>query len=800
MALFKKSNNILKFRRPASLWGAMWREGLPTGNGNIGCSVYGGAGYDTIIINHNDLWWQGHTGVLPDVSDKIKTTKTALNNGNFAEAEKTLSKALMVKSYRPQLSYPLPLCDLKVTMPIEKMVKDYSRSVNLENGEVNVNFKDKNTRFDRSLFVSRVNDTICYQITKSGPKPIDCNLKLVLHDKFYNRAPNGITQVNDSVDFRAEKGYMFFSIRSDMGTDYGAVARVMHVGGSIVCDEDDGISVNGADRVMVFIKVFIESQKEKEFDEIKRELSLIKLTYEKMLKEHSQLHSKLFGCTELSLNTKPVEYVDDLVSKTFEGELPISLMEKLYNFGRYLFVCSTSNEGQPCNPYGLFNGDYKAVDSTRNNYFQVQRLYNFAFNGGLTQLVLPLLKQFYNNMDDYKKNATRLYNCKGIYVPSLQAPGSGLLGSVEPGVILNFNVASFISQMFYEYYLHTEDVKFLKEYGLEFIQETAFFYEDLFKLNKTTKYFESPLGYSAYNTPKNYLGKNKDPLCIASNCTVDFMCAKQIFSILVDIGKVAGLDEEEIAKWQDMITKIPDVSVDEDGLIKEYNSSAFVTNNNAPYIPHLFPYCVGELALDSQREYEKLVSTTARARFNNSRNLFTSGNLINIAVALATTGESSAAYEVLEILAQNFISNNLVFYNTDWRGMGVGRDERWAAYSIDKNTAFSMVMQNMFLNCNKKQLTLFKNLPQAFRKGYINGLTLAGGIKADLEFNRLKGVAKLKLRCPRNINISLSLPDGTTKVKGLEPTLVDLEKLKANISLQGNKTLALQIKWQNKIQ
>ena len=82
-----KNNNVLKFRRPASLWGAMWREGLPTGNGTVGCSVYGGAGYDTIVINHNDLWWQGHTGVLPDVSDKIKTTKTALNNGHFEEAE-----------------------------------------------------------------------------------------------------------------------------------------------------------------------------------------------------------------------------------------------------------------------------------------------------------------------------------------------------------------------------------------------------------------------------------------------------------------------------------------------------------------------------------------------------------------------------------------------------------------------------------------------------------------------------------------------------------------------------------------
>ena len=30
MAVIKK-NNTLKFKRPASLWGAMWKEGLPTG-------------------------------------------------------------------------------------------------------------------------------------------------------------------------------------------------------------------------------------------------------------------------------------------------------------------------------------------------------------------------------------------------------------------------------------------------------------------------------------------------------------------------------------------------------------------------------------------------------------------------------------------------------------------------------------------------------------------------------------------------------------------------------------------------
>jgi alpha-L-fucosidase 2 len=268
---------------------------------------------------------------LPDISDKIKTVKTNINNGNYAEAEKILPKALMVKSYRPQLSYPLPLCDLKVTMPIEKMVKEYYRSVNMDNGEVTVSFKDKNTRFERNLFVSRVNDLICYQISKSGQKTIDCNFKFDLHDKFNNRGPGGITQVNDDFEFAASKGYMTYSARSDNGTDYGVVARVINVGGSVTCGED-GIEVKGADKVTLFAKVYIDSQKDREEESIKKELSMIKLTYEKLLKEHASFHSKLMNIGSLSLNAKQESYVDELIDKTVNGELPTALLERLYKY------------------------------------------------------------------------------------------------------------------------------------------------------------------------------------------------------------------------------------------------------------------------------------------------------------------------------------------------------------------------------------------------------------------------------------------------------------------------------------
>lgn len=799
MAILKKSQKVLKFRTPATLWGAMWREGLPTGNGTIGASVLGGAGFDTITINHNDLWWHGKTGVLPDVSDKLRGTKTALQNENYVDAQNVLLNALIAKSYRPQPSYPLPVCDLKVEMDIEKKVTDYSRSVNMENGEVSVSFKDKNTRFDRNLFISRANDTVFMQITKAGSKQISCSLKLDLHDKFYNRTPNAIAEVPDNYESKAEqRGYFYFSCRNSNGTDYGAVAKVVLNGGSFSVKEDGTFAIKNADKVLVMIKVFVEGQKEKDIQSLKDELSLIKLPYEKLLREHANIHNKLFNTCTISLNAQDVEYVDDLLVKAKEGNVPNDLIEKLYHYGRYLFICSAPVGEVGAHPYGLFNGDYRAVDSTRNNYLQAQNLYNFAFNGNIPQLVLPLLKQYYNNIDDYKKNATRLFNCRGIFIPTYEAPESGLLGSVTCHDVLNFNVAAYVCQMFYEYYLHTDDVKFLKETALEFFVETATFYEDLLKLNKTTKTFESLISY-AENTPINCLGKSEE-VHIASNAVADFVCANQVFSILTEVGKVAGLDEEDIKKWEDLATKLPSYEIDDAGVIKEFNSNLFETNNNLPGVAHLFPYNVGAVAIPSRKDFEKSIANTAKVRLANSRGNLTAQNILNLAISLASTGDSAASMEALQLLIQNFTTKNLVFANTDWTGMGISKNDRWAAYSITNNTGLCLALQNMFVNSNKTTINLFKNIAPEINKINVQGLVLDNQIRVDMEINRRRGVLKLKLKAPKANNVKLFLPEGVRKVKGIDINLVDLEnQVINNLNLPGNKAVNLKISWSNKI-
>lgn len=794
--MFRKSKNVLKFITPANSFDARWREGLPTGNGTVGVNVLGSASREVIVINHADLWWQGNTGVLPDVSDKIKNINKNLEVSSYREAETVLTNALNAKNYKPECAYPLPVCDFIVNTPVENTVTEYERAVNLESGEVNVSYKDRGAKFDRNIFVSRVNNTICYELTSSASKKVTCDFTLNVHDTTLNRTANFENfEVNIKGNTKTDKDYIVFAARNDDGTDFGCVAKVLCVGG-VLTKTIDKFAVKGADKVLVLAKVFVLSQKEKAIAELEEELSLIKLPYDKMLKEHTAIHSKFINSCEINLFGEVEDNGNIAYLNAKAGNVNNGLIEKMYLFGKHLFACSYGNR---INPTGLFNGDYKAYRSTIDNYLQLQRMFAFTYKANLSKTLLPIFDKFYDNMDDYKKTSTRLFGRKGIVIPSLEAPESGLPGSTVPAVVMNSNVAAYVCSMIYQYYLQTEDIDFIKEKGYEIVEETALFYEDHFKENKTTKTLESPFGYSPFNTPSNIASKTDDNFSIASNCVADFVCAEYVFNILIQFAIILNKDDKEIERWQKLLDKIPDVGVDKNGYIKEYNSNVFETNNESPYIPHLFPYNIGFKPIESRKDYEELVANTIKFRYKNCFGKFNSSTLIDMATALATCGDANGSYEVLTTLIKNFLTSNLVLSSGDNTGMGVGEYEPWTSFEIDKNIGVVACLQNMFVNSNKNNISLFRSLPQEFNKGTVTNLILNNQIKVDLDFNLKRGVVKLKLKSPRNATVNLTLPEGFKKQKGIDPNIVDSQNGVVNgLSLQANKILNIKIMFKNK--
>lgn len=765
MVNIRKSKNALKFNKPASWWGSTWREALPTGNGVIGASVYGGTGEDVIMINHGDLRWQGHVGVMQDVADKLSSVRKRLDENNPAMAQNILSDALIKKNYRPIPSFPLPLCDFKVSVPVDKGVKEYSRIINMENGEVSVVYKKGATKYERSVFVSRAKNLVCYEITKAGKDSIDVNFSLDLHDKFNARTPISVSKLPDNVNVKYENFFMYFSARSDSGADFGVVARINHFGGSQVVDPQTGITIKGAEKVLVLISPFIESQREKEWKSRKTELTGIKFTYDKLIKEHTALHNKLFNSVELDFDADGRDLpVDRVIDDVFtSGDMPVSLLEKLWAYGRYLLICGSTAVGQPIPPYGLWCGDYKAPASEIDASGSLQAMYKQVFAGNLCDYVNSIYNYYTTVYDDLKKNASRLYGARGIMIPAVVAHGTGSLGSVDSGVIHFTAGAGWISSFFFDYYQYTQDEKFLKSKAMPFMKDVAVFYEEFLKLNDG-KYEASP-SYSPGTTPGNYAPVMTE-LKVAKNSTVDFAVVRELLQNLIKGSKITGQYASDVKKWEDMLKAIPSYSINSDGSVSEYCDENFTDNPKATSNAMFYPVYPGTEVLADYPDLIKAFSVTAHKKLDTARSSFTSQTLAGYANIFARTGEGDDAYDVITKMIRSMSMQNLIFATNDWRGMGIGKQDVWAPYSIEANLGVTGAVQEMLVRSDSDKIAILPALPKIIEKGSVSGFQTALGVEVALVWNSRKGVVNIKLKARKGKTIALRLPNGASYKAG----------------------------------
>ena len=256
-------NNTLTMNYPASWWKSKWREAMPSGNGKIGAGVYGSIHDERILLTHEDLWWKGKTMEMPDVSGKLPEVRSLLFEGKAEMADRILADSLKESGYKPEISCPLPLGDLKIKMPVKNGFKNYSRSLNMENGEVCVQWQDGETAYKRCLFVSRTEDMVVLEISKDGPGRIESEIALNLHDFTDVRKPEFIKGHNlkEKKEVVTEPGYIYYASQNEDGKDFGAVARVMNEDGEMKCTAK-GINISNSNYVLVYIKLFVKGEKE----------------------------------------------------------------------------------------------------------------------------------------------------------------------------------------------------------------------------------------------------------------------------------------------------------------------------------------------------------------------------------------------------------------------------------------------------------------------------------------------------------------------------------------------------------
>ncbi len=754
---------ILRCDFPAGWHGEMWREALPAGNGEYGASVYGGVHEETIMLTHSHLWWKSNTPPLPDISDKLPQVRRLLLGNEPFKADKILSDRLQELSYNPQVAFPLPLCDLSVVMDNEFAFSNYERSLDMHSGEISVCWEDGNKSYSRRLFVSRSDNVIVYNIAEKNEIEFNCELSLKHHD--ISDIPKHITDIESYlptvIEYSCVGEFLTFIAQKDDGEYYGCVAKILSDAKSDF--QDAKLIIKGVANITVLIKLFVGDLSH--VAKLKRSLQSISDNYDTLLEKNKESHGRLMSAATLNLFSGTKNTSNEmLLREAFKDKMSLEMIEKMWNYGRYLLISSSKTDGLPCHLYGLWCGSYEGYWAFNMANENLQMIYWHALSGNMSELLLAVFNYVDTMIDDFKTNAKKLFGCRGIYIPAPTTPESGLLKIIYPHIIHYTAAAGWIAQHYYDYYLFTKDITFLKERALPFMEQVALFYEDFLIEDEHGRLMAIPSN-SPENTPGNYWdGKDGMGQLMETtiNSTMDIAIIKELLSNIITGANICGMYKEKVEVWETMLDKLPKYEINEDGAIKEWIHEFYIDNYRHRHQSHCYPLFPGnEIHEETHPELYKAFVTAIDKRLCIGLNQQSGWSLVHMANNYTRMKKGNSALECLNNMAKSCVVSNFFTLHNDWRKMGIGvQTPIEAPVQLDANMGFSAAINEMLVQSFADNISILPALPDFLQKGSVTNLLTRCAVSVSISWDRHSGRVEVLLNAnKRSCKVNILFPN-----------------------------------------
>lgn len=756
MDKINKNRHTLVMKYPSTWWHDNWREGLVSGNGVVGANVYGGTKTETVMLSHSDLWHAGRQDDLPDVSDCLLKTRQQMDAGNFKEASWILTNALKDKNYKTTLSKPFAMADFKSTITPKQGFSEYLRAVNMKTGEVSSQWYDGDTFIKRDLFVSRADDVVVYR-TQASCNTIDIKFELDKHKSFKKIEPECCKKIDDSKKIAAYDGYMTYSAINDDGQEYGLMVKIIAPRAQITTD-DVSVKVLNTNDVLVLIKLFVGEPAEAKLQQIKAELELLTYDYAMLLSRHRKIHQKLYSSASLKLGKMESKSNEELLLEAYSQNSSNELIEKMWRFGRYLFISGTDEKSKPFPLYGLWGGDYQLMWSHNMANENTQMIYWHSNVGNLVALNKALFRYYNDKLPQFKLNAKHLFGCNGIYMTAGTTPNISAPNQVVP-VIMNWvGAAAWIAQHYYSHYCYTKDLDYLKETALPFMIEVANFYEDFITYydDGTIKLYPS---VSPENTPSNFMPPQgvqmAHPMPTTINSTIDIALIKEFFTNMLQLQQQLDLYSERKPVWEKIIASIPQYKINGDGAIREWQNELFEDRYDHRHLSHIYPVFPGyEINSDKNPTLFKASEKAVELRKIDAQ---TGWSLAHMACIYARFNRGNDSMKCLDHMAKSSIINNFFTLHNDWRGMNISLDMDPAPVQLDAALGYVNAVQEMLLYSSQDLVKLLPALPDNMHKGSVRDFRFCGGT-VSFKWNIKKNSFNAEFVADKDIEIQIKLP------------------------------------------
>jgi hypothetical protein len=582
---------------------------LISGNGPINIDMPCDPYSEQIVFRHEGVFMPHKPFAAPNIAGIFPQVQQMLLDGKYHQA----AKFAYEEWHKSPINSPGggfgggPAFSMRLDFPKTASVKDYLRMVDFESTELKLHWTDERGEWVRRTFTSRPDNVVVQWLT--APKGQSVNVRITLQRSAGGMrggmggfgggglgAPLGSERPSAQADFfgmRARgaegefhqdfneqrlifKGVLDPSVNN---SGYAGVTRVVREGGSARMDGDT-LVVENASSVMLLTRIeHFTDYSEEQVEALRQAVEQLTPDYPALLERARKVQSEMLnrvivdfgGASQYAMSSE--ELLAD--QRSSHGYLA-AFLEKLFEMCRYWFILTS---GKYCS---------MAAETNANINLQIAPGVQGDHREGM--------EAYFNWMEsmapDFRTNAKNIFGMRGTHY--------ALTPTKESGVDTHFDYAASTGEIwphpywlsaggwcvrpFWDHYLVTGDMDFLRNRVVPAYKDLALFYEDFLTVTgKNGNYIFVP-SFSPENNPRNL-----NPGCmLAINTSMDISVCREVLGNLVEACELLGIEADSVPKWKAMVAKLPPYLLEPDSAMKEWAWPTLGERYDHRHISHLY--------------------------------------------------------------------------------------------------------------------------------------------------------------------------------------------------------------------